>query len=178
MRYRAIAAGVVVAAALPLAACSSTADAATIAWIDKVCGVSVKLGDVFAAVKPMNDEPAKVKAQSVSESDARVAAVDQAVSDLNALKKGPHADSEKYVSALADVYTKMKPSLERARNAIRSADEQDPTAVNAALATVTKETEEVDRIRAGYKGITTAADLADAEGKAANCKKLPSAGQK
>ncbi|MFE0022772.1 hypothetical protein [Amycolatopsis sp. NPDC059021] len=178
MRYRGIAAAVVVAASLPLTACSSTADAATIAWIDKVCGVSVKLGDVFAAVKPMNDEPAKVKAQSVSESDARVTAIDQAVSDLNALKKGPHADSEKYVSPLVDMYTKMKPSLERARNAIRSADEQDPTAVNAALATIDKETDEVNRIRSGYQSVTIAADLADAEGKAANCKKLPSANKK
>ncbi|GAA4545246.1 hypothetical protein [Amycolatopsis samaneae] len=178
MKYQRIVAAGVVAAVLPLAACSSTADSATIAWIDKVCGVSVKLGDVFAAAKPMNDEAAKVRAQSVSESDARVTAVDQAVNELNALKKGPHADSEKYVSALVDLYTKMKPGLERARTAIRAADEQDTAAVNTAIATVDKETDEVNKLRAGYKGVTVGADLADAEGKAANCKKLPSAGQK
>lgn len=178
MKCRRIVAGVVAAAALPLAACSSTADDATIAWMDKVCGVSVKLSDVFTASKPMNDDSAKVKAQSVSESDARVTAVDKAVSDLNALKKGPHADSEKYVSALVDLYSRLKPGLERARTAIQSADEQDSAAVNAALATVDKETDEVNRVRAGYQGVTVAADLADAEGKAANCKKLPTAGQK
>ncbi|TCO56024.1 hypothetical protein [Actinocrispum wychmicini] len=174
MRHRLAMTGVsVVGVAVVLAGCSSSADEEkTVAWADRVCGVSIEVRDALAKAPTLDQsDPAALKKGLVEFAGARVSALDKAVKDLDGLKSGPHADSAKLVSAESEVYAKARTSAQHAKSLAEAAD---PTAEKF-TADITAAANELDAIKksaADAKDTKVASDLADARNKAANCKKL------
>lgn len=184
MKNRLKTAAVLAAVALAVTACSgggsstgSGGDDEVVAWVDKVCGASLD------AVKSLSTEPnldmsdpAKLKTGFSEWLGSGSAAVDKSIKDLEALKKGPHADSEKLVTAGTEVFGKLKTALDDAKKTIDAADPNDPAAIADAFSKVGTQMSDFAKVATEFQDTFVQSNLADAEKKAKNCQELQGGG--
>ncbi|TWP51411.1 hypothetical protein FKR81_14410 [Lentzea tibetensis] len=179
MKNRLKTAAVLAAVALAVTACSgggstgSGKDDEVVAWVDKVCGASLD------AVKSLSTEPnldmsdpAKLKTGFSEWLGSGSASVDKSIKDLEALKKGPHADSEKLVTAGTEVFGKLKTALDDAKKTIDAADPNDPAAIADAFSKVGTQMSDFAKVATEFQDTFVQSNLAEAEKKAKNCQEL------
>jgi hypothetical protein len=150
-----------------------TNDKEIVAWIDQVCGAS--LGPINAlSVLPRLDtsDLATTRRQFVDWLGAGSLAVDQAMRDLEGLKKGPHPDSEKLVTAASGVFGQLKVALDKAKAGIEEANPNNPSALAAAFVQVGADLTAVGTVGDDFQGVFVNANLADAEKKAPKCQQV------
>ncbi|TCO53767.1 hypothetical protein [Actinocrispum wychmicini] len=176
--------------AATLSACGSTDTAATpppapttttrdtaelLAWVDKVCGVTV------TSIAPLQQQPTldwnnlpKMKTQFLDYLTKSSQSLATGVTALGPLKTGPTKDAERYVDTHTQTLTKMKDSLDKATKDVQGANPKDSLNFGLTLQSVGNEIQ-LAAIGAGSPiGILVEKDLADAEKQAPNCKKLQS----
>ena len=146
-------------------------DAEVVAWMDKVCGA------VGGTVKAMSDEPkidmtdpAKLKTGLSEWLGTKVTAVDKSIADLKALENGPHPKSKELVTSAEKGMDQIRTLLGDTRSKVDSAT--DPTQVVTAFTEMVTKAAALEGAGAEVQKKFTETGLADAAGKAPNCKGL------
>jgi hypothetical protein len=159
--------------ATPAAPTTSKADQAElVAWVDKVCGVTM------ASIAPMEKEPTldnknlnTLKTQFITYLQQASDSLGKGVTDLEALKNGPSKDSPKYVESHSETLTKLKTTLDSSIEKVTASDPRNPQKFANDIQLVGTEISGAGLVASSSIGIIVEKDLADAEKQAANCQK-------
>jgi hypothetical protein len=159
--------------ATPAAPTTSKADKAElVAWVDKVCGVTMD------SIAPMEKEPTldnknlnTLKTQFVTYLQQASDSLGKGVTDLQAIKDGPSKDSGKYVESHSETLTKLKTTLDSSIEKVKASDPKNPTKFAADIQLVGSEISNAGIVASSSIGVLVEKDLADAEKQATNCQK-------
>lgn len=179
MKNRLKIAAALVAAAFAVTACSgggstgsgsgAGSDAEIVAWVDKVCGVGKGAADSLSEPNIDVSDMAKAKEGFSKWLGDGSAAMDKALKDLDALKNGPHPDSEKVVKEQSEILGKIKTAFDDGKKSIDAADPNDPAAYAEALSKVAGQMTDFAQAAQDFEGTLVKSNLAEAEKKAKNC---------
>lgn len=142
-----------------------------IAWLDELCGVALRTTTALTRLAPQLDasDLATMQRQTADWFGANSLIVDESIKSMNALKDGPHPDSEKLVTAAVDAFSHLKASLDKAKAGIEATNPDDPSAFEAAVAQASADVVASAGVLEGFEGVLVDWRLADAEKKAPNC---------
>ena len=188
--------GVVVAATMSLAGCSTTVSGAPaptggssapashaprttdpVAWTDQVCG------SLLPFVEASTNEPQfdqsnpgatlKVLSDYLGQT---ISAIDQALAGLDAAGPAPVADGDAFAAKLKDALTVVRSSFVKSKTAIDKVDPNDMTELLTALPQVLAPLRDLPQLQDSTTGLKANPELKAAAAKAPNCQKLDTAG--
>lgn len=142
-----------------------------IAWLDELCGAALRTTTALTRLDLQLDtsDLATVQRQTADWFGANSLIVDESIKSMNALKDGPHPDSEKLVTAAVDAFSHLKASLDKAKAGIEATNPDDPSAFEAAVMQVGTDVAASLNVAEGFEDVLVDSSLADAEKKAPNC---------
>jgi hypothetical protein len=185
----------VVAAAVALSGCSATVSgsaspsgaatggstvAATsdpVAWMDKVCGSLLPLQQSLSAEPrfDQNDPAAGVKALSDFLGRGE-AAVDQALSGLDAAGPSPVADGDAAVARVKSALTTVRSAFDQVKTTIDKIDPNNPADLVTALPQAVAPLEQLSKLQDPTADLKSSPELKAAAAKAPNCQTLEKSG--
>jgi hypothetical protein len=177
----------VVLIALLATACSAPAPAATppppptptgpspelMAWVDKVCGVTVN------SVAPLQTQPTldqnsatKMKTQFLDYMTKSSQSLGQGLTELQGLVSGPSKDSARYVESHTTMLTTLKDSLDKSIGKVKDANPKDGLSFTLTLQGAAGDIQTSSILASSSIGVLVEKTLADAEKQSTNCQKL------